>query len=68
MFKEVEFGIVYNPVLDQLWTARKGMGAFYNGKKVCFTFFDWLLLILLVKDSCFRLHRPQQIFADPRVV
>eukprot|EP00090_Calanus_glacialis_P014581 TRINITY_DN23399_c0_g1_i2.p1 TRINITY_DN23399_c0_g1~~TRINITY_DN23399_c0_g1_i2.p1 ORF type:complete len:274 (-),score=86.50 TRINITY_DN23399_c0_g1_i2:34-855(-) len=32
--KEVEFGIVYNPVLDQLWTARKGLGAFYNGKKI----------------------------------
>merc|ERR1712106_772173 len=32
--KEVEFGIVYNPILDQLWTARKGMGAFYNGKKI----------------------------------
>ena len=36
-YKQVEFGIVYNPVLDQLWTARKGAGAFYNGKKVCMT-------------------------------
>jgi len=32
--KEVEFGIVYNPIMDQLWTARKGLGAFYNGKKI----------------------------------
>jgi len=32
--KEVEFGIVYNPILDQLWTAKKGKGAFYNGKKI----------------------------------
>ena len=32
--KEVQFGIVYNPILDQLWTARKGQGAEYNGSKV----------------------------------
>ena len=34
------FGIVYNPILDQLWTAKKGFGAEHNGKKVsdsCFT-------------------------------
>ena len=28
------FGIVYNPILDQLWTAKKGFGAEHNGKKV----------------------------------
>ena len=28
------FSIVYNPVLNQLWTAKKGHGAEYNGKKV----------------------------------
>jgi len=32
--KEVQFGIVYNPVLDQLWTAKKGQGAEYNGTKI----------------------------------
>jgi len=32
--KVVEFTIVYNPVLDQLWTARRGQGAEYNGKKI----------------------------------
>jgi len=32
--KEVQFGIVYNPILDQLWTAKKGHGAEYNGKKI----------------------------------
>lgn len=30
--KELEMGIVYNPVLEQLFTARKGHGAFLNGK------------------------------------
>ena len=28
------FSIVYNPVLNQLWTAKKGHGAEYNGSKV----------------------------------
>lgn len=32
--KEPEFSIVYNPILDQLWTARKGQGAYYNGKQI----------------------------------
>lgn len=32
--KEVEFGIVYNPILNQLWTARRGLGAFYNGAQI----------------------------------
>ena len=41
--KEVQFGIVYNPILDQLWTARKGQGAEYNGSKV--------VLLLVVKDT-----------------
>ncbi|XP_011630542.1 inositol-phosphate phosphatase-like isoform X1 [Pogonomyrmex barbatus] len=30
--KEMVLGIVYNPVLEQLFTARKGRGAFLNGK------------------------------------
>ena len=36
--KEVMFGIVYNPILDQLWTAKKGIGAEHNGKKVSLSF------------------------------
>jgi len=32
--KEVEFSIVLNPILDQLWTARRGQGAHFNGKKI----------------------------------
>jgi len=32
--KEVQFAIVYNPILDQLWTAKKGLGAELNGNKI----------------------------------
>ena len=32
--QDVIFTIVYNPVLNQLWTAKKGQGAEYNGSKV----------------------------------
>lgn len=32
--KTTEIGIVYNPVLEQLFTARKGQGAFLNGAPI----------------------------------
>ena len=32
--QEVEFSIVHNPILKQTWTARKGQGAFCNGKRI----------------------------------
>lgn len=32
--KVTEIGIVFNPVLGQKFTARRGQGAFYNGKKI----------------------------------
>lgn len=32
--KVAEIGIVYNPVLGQKFVARRGKGAFYNGRKV----------------------------------
>jgi myo-inositol-1(or 4)-monophosphatase len=31
---EVRFGAVYDPMLDELYTAEKGKGAFLNGKKI----------------------------------
>lgn len=31
---EPHIGIIYNPVLEQLFTARKGRGAFLNGKQI----------------------------------
>lgn len=32
--KETQFGIIYNPVLEQLYTARLGQGAFLNEKPI----------------------------------
>lgn len=32
--KVTEIAIVYNPMLQQKFTARRGLGAFYNGKKI----------------------------------
>lgn len=32
--KKLEIGIVYNPVLEQMFTARRGQGAFLNGKRI----------------------------------
>ena len=32
--RKVEIGIVYLPILGQLYTARKGKGAFMNGKAI----------------------------------
>lgn len=30
----LEIGIIYNPLLKQLFTARRGHGAFYNGNQI----------------------------------
>ncbi|XP_060535188.1 inositol monophosphatase 1 [Cylas formicarius] len=32
--KKPQIGIIYNPMFDQLFTARRGKGAFYNGVKI----------------------------------
>lgn len=32
--KTTEIAVIYNPVLKQLFTARRGQGAFYNGNKI----------------------------------
>lgn len=32
--RELEIGIVYNPVLEQMFTARRGRGAYLNGKPI----------------------------------
>lgn len=31
--KVTEIGIIFNPVLNQKFTARRGQGTYYNGKK-----------------------------------
>lgn len=32
--KEAEVGIVYNPIMEQMFTALKGQGAFLNNEKI----------------------------------
>lgn len=32
--KVTEIGIIYNPMLEQRFTARRGQGAFYNGRRI----------------------------------
>lgn len=32
--KVIEYGIIYNPVLEQRFTAEKGKGAFYNCRQI----------------------------------
>lgn len=32
--KKLEIGIVYNPVLEQMFTARRGHGAYLNGRRI----------------------------------
>ncbi len=32
--KELQLGVVYNPVYNELFTAARGEGAFFNGKKI----------------------------------
>ncbi|EDW73110.1 uncharacterized protein Dwil_GK17369 [Drosophila willistoni] len=32
--KVTEIGIVYNPILEQRFTARRGQGAYYNGRRI----------------------------------
>lgn len=32
--KVAEIAIIYNPILEQKFTARRGAGAFYNGRKI----------------------------------
>lgn len=32
--KVTELAIIYNPMLEQLFTARRGQGTFYNGKRI----------------------------------
>ncbi|KAF2349430.1 Inositol monophosphatase-like [Trinorchestia longiramus] len=47
-------GVVYNPVLDQLYTARQGSGAFLNGEKLTVSGQTELSHSLLVMEMGFR--------------
>lgn len=48
--KQVQFAIVYNPILNQLWTAKKGLGAEYNGAKISVSSCKSLDSALLIQE------------------
>ena len=52
--QEIVFGIVFNPITEELWTARKGKGAFYNGKQV----YIYILIISTTKSNILRSKFP----------
>ncbi|KYM89327.1 Inositol monophosphatase 2, partial [Atta colombica] len=51
--KEMILGIVYNPILEQLFTARKGRGAFLNGKPIQVSKIQELSKALVCMESGF---------------
>ncbi|KAG5344714.1 IMPA2 monophosphatase, partial [Acromyrmex charruanus] len=51
--KEMVLGIVYNPILEQLFTARKGRGAFLNGKPIQVSKIQELSKALVCMESGF---------------
>lgn len=51
--KQLEIGIVYNPILEQLFTARRGRGAFLNGKPIKSSKIEQLGLSLLCLETSY---------------
>ncbi|XP_020294798.1 inositol monophosphatase 2-like [Pseudomyrmex gracilis] len=51
--KQMVLGIVYNPVLEQLFTARKGRGAFLNGEPIHVSKIEDLSKALVCMESGF---------------
>ena len=49
--KEVQFCIVFNPILDEEWTARRGCGAEYNGNRMQVSGCTQLNKALLVQQT-----------------
>lgn len=45
--KELEIGIVYNPVLEHLFTARRGHGAYFNKKPIKSSSIEGKVLFLI---------------------
>merc|ERR1712183_1027804 len=48
--KQPQFCIVFNPILNQLWTAKVGHGAFYNGEKIRVSSCNQLSNALLIQE------------------
>jgi len=53
---QAEIGIVYNPIMEELFTARAGQGAFCNGTKLQVTKVEGILNIILNFTEPFKSH------------
>lgn len=51
--KELQIGIIYNPILGQLFTARKGQGAYLNGNPIKSSSIDELKHSLLCLEASY---------------
>ena len=49
--KQVQFCVVFNPILDQEWTARRGHGSCYNGSRMLVSGCSSLSSALLVQQT-----------------
>jgi len=49
--KELQIGIIYNPILQQLFTARKGHGAFLNEKPITSSSVEGKRFNVLIKPN-----------------
>lgn len=68
--KTTEIGIVYNPILDQLFTARKGQGAFLNGAPIHVSDRKELhnALVMLEMGTCRDPERVEVIFQNIKIL
>lgn len=54
---QAEIGIVYNPILEEWYTARAGQGAFCNGTKLQVTSVEGILSTVYRPEvNCFKSH------------
>jgi myo-inositol-1(or 4)-monophosphatase len=49
--KEILFGVVYNPILDELYTGQKGEGSYRNGTPLHVSQCQTLKVLLLIIHS-----------------
>ena len=57
--RDILFGVIYDPVLDELFTAEKGKGACLNGRKICVSSTDKLIHSMLATGFPYDLRESQ---------
>ncbi len=60
---EPELGVVYQPVLDELFVAQRGAGAFLNGRRIRVSDQDSMIMALLATGFPYDLERRKQALA-----